>query len=129
LTRRGAEGVPIGAQESTPFEELGEPALGLERNSPRLGILAPCGDVIDRRARDGGGAQRPVRQVAFFQDALTGAALKILNEDYRNQILASVRSTRLGVPDDIAAMVAFLFSDAAYVNGQTILVYGGANLT
>ena len=61
---------------------------------------------------------------------LTGAALRILNEEYRNQILASVRSTRLGVPEDIAGMVAFLFSDdAAYVNGQTILVDGGANLT
>ena len=33
-------------------------------------------------------------------------------------------------PEDIAAMVAFLFSDdGAYVNGQTILVDGGANLT
>src|SRR5476649_1592428 len=39
LTRRRAEGVPVGAQESTPFEELREPALGLERNSPRLRIL------------------------------------------------------------------------------------------
>jgi NAD(P)-dependent dehydrogenase (short-subunit alcohol dehydrogenase family) len=54
---------------------------------------------------------------------LTAAAVKILNEEYRNQILASVRPTRLGVPEDIAAMVAFLLSDdAAYVNGQTILV-------
>jgi NAD(P)-dependent dehydrogenase (short-subunit alcohol dehydrogenase family) len=45
-------------------------------------------------------------------------------------MLASVRSTRLGAPEDIAAMVAFLFSDdGAYVNGQTILVDGGANLT
>jgi NAD(P)-dependent dehydrogenase (short-subunit alcohol dehydrogenase family) len=61
---------------------------------------------------------------------LTGAVLRILNEDYRNQMLASVRSPRLGVPEDIAAMVAFLFSDdGAYVNGQTILVDGGANLT
>jgi NAD(P)-dependent dehydrogenase (short-subunit alcohol dehydrogenase family) len=58
------------------------------------------------------------------------AALRILNEEYRNQMLASVRSTRLGAPEDIAAMVAFLFSDdGAYVNGQTILVDGGANLT
>jgi NAD(P)-dependent dehydrogenase (short-subunit alcohol dehydrogenase family) len=61
---------------------------------------------------------------------LTAAALRILNEDYRKQMLASVRSTRLGAPEDIAAMVAFLFSDdGAYVNGQTILVDGGANLT
>ncbi len=52
----------------------------------------------------------------------------------RNQMmLASVRtgSTRLGAQEDIAAMVAFLFSDSdnLYVNGQTILVDGGANLT
>jgi NAD(P)-dependent dehydrogenase (short-subunit alcohol dehydrogenase family) len=61
---------------------------------------------------------------------LTEAAYKNTNEEYRNQMLASVRSPRLGAPEDIAAMVAFLFSDdAAYINGQTILVDGGANLT
>ena len=51
-------------------------------------------------------------------------------EEYRDEILASVRSNRLGAPEDIAAMVAFLFSDdGAYVTGQTILVDGGANFT
>ena len=59
---------------------------------------------------------------------LTGAALA--NTTDRNEILASVRSNRLGVPEDLAAMVAFLFSDdGAYVTGQTILVDGGANFT
>ena len=58
---------------------------------------------------------------------LTEAAFKNTKEEYRNQMLASVRSPRLGAPEDIAAMVAFLFSDdAAYINGQTILVDGGA---
>jgi NAD(P)-dependent dehydrogenase (short-subunit alcohol dehydrogenase family) len=38
-------------------------------------------------------------------------------------------STRLGEPDDIAAMVAFLFSDdSAWINGQVISVDGGATL-
>jgi NAD(P)-dependent dehydrogenase (short-subunit alcohol dehydrogenase family) len=61
---------------------------------------------------------------------LTKAALKATTEEYRTEILASVRSPRLGAPEDLAAMVAFLFSDdGAYVNGQTILVDGGANLT
>jgi NAD(P)-dependent dehydrogenase (short-subunit alcohol dehydrogenase family) len=61
---------------------------------------------------------------------LTGAALANTTEEYRNDILASVRSHRLGVPEDLAAMVAFLFSDdGAYVTGQTILVDGGANFT
>ena len=61
---------------------------------------------------------------------LTEAAYKYTNEEYRKQMLASVRSPQLGAPEDIASMVAFLFSDdAAYINGQTILVDGGANLT
>jgi NAD(P)-dependent dehydrogenase (short-subunit alcohol dehydrogenase family) len=61
---------------------------------------------------------------------LTPAALANTSEEYRAGILASVRSARLGVPENLAAMVAFLFSDdGAYVNGQTILVDGGANFT
>jgi NAD(P)-dependent dehydrogenase (short-subunit alcohol dehydrogenase family) len=61
---------------------------------------------------------------------LTGAALKATTEEFLKESRASVRSPRLGVPEDIAAMVAFLFSDdGAYINGQTILVDGGANLT
>jgi len=47
--------------------------------------------------------------------------LENTTEEYRNEILASVRANRLGVPEDLAAMVAFLFSDdGAYVTGQTI---------
>jgi len=61
---------------------------------------------------------------------LTKTALRATTEDFRKEILAAVRSPRLGAPEDIAAMVAFLFSDdGAYVNGQTILVDGGAHLT
>jgi NAD(P)-dependent dehydrogenase (short-subunit alcohol dehydrogenase family) len=61
---------------------------------------------------------------------LTGAALTNTTEEYRNEILASVRSPRLGIPEDIGALVAFLFSDdGAYINGQSLLVDGGANFT
>jgi NAD(P)-dependent dehydrogenase (short-subunit alcohol dehydrogenase family) len=42
---------------------------------------------------------------------LTGVALANTTEAYRNEILVSARSPRLGAPEDIAAMVAFLFSD------------------
>ena len=66
------------------------------------------------------GSTRPGRNGKAVADA----------EEYRNEILASVRSNRLGVPEDLAAMVAFLFSDdGAYVTGQTFLVDGGANFT
>lgn len=38
----------------------------------------------------------------------------------------NIRSPRLGIPEDVAAMVRFLVSDgAAYVNGQVIRVDGG----
>jgi NAD(P)-dependent dehydrogenase (short-subunit alcohol dehydrogenase family) len=61
---------------------------------------------------------------------LTKAALANTTEEWRTEILTSVKWPRLGIPEDIAAMVAFLFSDeAAYVNGQTIQVDGGANFT
>jgi len=57
-------------------------------------------------------------------------ALARTTEEHRAEILASVRSPRLGIPNDLAAMVAFLFpDDGAYVNGQTVLVDGGANFT
>ncbi|MGW3601936.1 SDR family NAD(P)-dependent oxidoreductase [Micromonospora sp. NPDC005161] len=61
---------------------------------------------------------------------LTGAALESTTEEFRAQMLATVRSPRLGRPEDLAAMVAFLFSDdGAYVNGQSLLVDGGASFT
>jgi NAD(P)-dependent dehydrogenase (short-subunit alcohol dehydrogenase family) len=61
---------------------------------------------------------------------LTGAALETTTEEFRDQMLATVRSPRLGRPEDLAAMVAFLFSDdGAYINGQSLLVDGGASFT
>lgn len=61
---------------------------------------------------------------------LTGAAMKATTPEWRKSILATVRSPRLGYPEDIASMVAFLMSDdASYINGQSLLVDGGANFT
>jgi NAD(P)-dependent dehydrogenase (short-subunit alcohol dehydrogenase family) len=61
---------------------------------------------------------------------LTDAALRTTTEEYREQILATTRSPRLGKPEDLAAMVAFLFSDdGAYMNGQSLLVDGGVYFT
>jgi NAD(P)-dependent dehydrogenase (short-subunit alcohol dehydrogenase family) len=61
---------------------------------------------------------------------VTPAMREATDEKFRSEILAMVRSPRLGDPADIAAMVAFLFSDdGSYVNGQSILVDGGASFT
>ena len=57
---------------------------------------------------------------------VTSAMTDALNEKQRAMILERVPSKRLGSPDDVAAAVAFLASDAAgYITGQTIHVNGG----
>ena len=49
------------------------------------------------------------------------------NEEFKSTVLALTASTRLGEPEDIAAMVALLFSgDGAWINGQVIAVDGGS---
>lgn len=49
-----------------------------------------------------------------------------LKEEYKDELLKQIPLARLGEPEDIAKMVAFLCSeDASYVTGQTINVDGG----
>lgn len=58
---------------------------------------------------------------------LTEAVREHLTDEYVEQALARVPSTRLGQPDDIAGMVAFLVSDdGQWINGQVFSVNGGA---
>jgi 3-oxoacyl-[acyl-carrier protein] reductase len=54
---------------------------------------------------------------------------KILDENQRASLLASIPLGRLGLPEDVAAAVAFLASPgAAYITGTTIHVNGGMYL-
>jgi len=51
---------------------------------------------------------------------------RVLPEDVRQKILASVPLGRMGKPEDIAAAVKFLVSDdAAYITGHVLSVNGG----
>jgi NAD(P)-dependent dehydrogenase (short-subunit alcohol dehydrogenase family) len=51
-------------------------------------------------------------------------------EEIQKMALAGGRSTRLGEPEDIAAMVALLASkDGEWINGQAIRVCGGASFS
>jgi 3-oxoacyl-[acyl-carrier protein] reductase len=49
-----------------------------------------------------------------------------LSEDQRNLMLGQIPLGRLGAPEEIAALVAFLCSDAAaYITGETVHMNGG----
>jgi len=51
---------------------------------------------------------------------------KVLADDVKEKILASVPLARIGKPEDIAAAVKFLASeDAAYITGHVLAVNGG----
>lgn len=51
---------------------------------------------------------------------------KVLPEEQKQQLLSRIPLGRLGAPEEIASVVAFLASDAgAYISGETIHVNGG----
>ncbi len=57
---------------------------------------------------------------------LTVSALRVIPPESRERQLAELPSPRLGTPEDVGALVAFLCSDdGAWINGQTIRVDGG----
>ena len=54
---------------------------------------------------------------------------KALGDDQREQLMVNIPAARLGSPEDIAATVGFLCSDAAsYITGETIHVNGGMHV-
>ena len=58
----------------------------------------------------------------FIASAMTDA----LNEEQKSKILSGIPLTRMGAPEDIAAAVVYLSSQAgSYVTGQTLHVNGG----
>ncbi|MFO0110448.1 MAG: SDR family oxidoreductase, partial [Alphaproteobacteria bacterium] len=58
----------------------------------------------------------------FIQTAMTDK----LSEEQAKRITDNIPSGRFGTPDDVAAGVVFLASDAAsYITGQTLHINGG----
>jgi NAD(P)-dependent dehydrogenase (short-subunit alcohol dehydrogenase family) len=60
---------------------------------------------------------------------LTDKIQQALDPKFRDMALRGSKSPRLGRPEDIAAMVAFLMSDdGEWINGQVLSVDGGATM-
>ncbi|KAB8144540.1 3-oxoacyl-[acyl-carrier-protein] reductase [Chloroflexia bacterium SDU3-3] len=58
----------------------------------------------------------------YIATELTG----VLSDQVKAEIMAGIPLARLGQPEDVAALVCFLASDAAsYITGQTLAVDGG----
>jgi len=55
---------------------------------------------------------------------------KLLYEGREDEVASAYPLARLGIPDDVAAAVAFLASsEAAWITGQTLVIDGGVTLT
>ena len=71
-------------------------------------------------------ARRNITANALAPGYIITSMVEELSENLRSQVLARVPMGRLGTPEDIAGLVAFLCSDeASYITGQVIRVDGG----
>ena len=104
--------------------------VGLRGNAGQANYAASKAGVIGMTkslARELAGRGITVNAVApgFIATDMTAA----LSEEQRAHALERIASGRLGEPEDVAALAAFLASeDAAYITGQVICVDGGLTL-
>jgi NAD(P)-dependent dehydrogenase (short-subunit alcohol dehydrogenase family) len=120
LVARGGGAIVYSSSGAAFSGEPERPAYAMAKN----GMHALMRHVASRWGKEGVRAN-----VIAIGLVLTETIEQTLEPAFMEQILAMMRSPRLGHPDDIAAMVAFLMSSAgAYINGQVISVDGGATM-
>ena len=101
------------------------------RPAPNIGIygLSKAGDIYltEQLAVELG---PKVRVNAVAPAVVKTVFARALYEGREDEVTARYPLGRLGVPEDVAATVAFLLSDqAAWITGQTIVLDGGTMLT
>jgi 3-oxoacyl-[acyl-carrier protein] reductase len=66
---------------------------------------------------------------AVAPGTIDGETVRELAGDRVDELASEIPAGRLGHPEEVAALVAWLLSDeSSYVNGATLLVDGGAAL-
>lgn len=101
--------------------------VGMKGNAGQVNYAASKAGLIGLTkslAKELGSRYVTVNAVApgFIETSMT----KALSEDAKGQLTDAITIPRLGTPQDVAALVAFLASDAAgYITGQVIPVDGG----
>ena len=71
-------------------------------------------------------ATRNITANALAPGYIITAMVEELSEELKGQVLARIPMGRLGTPEDIAGIAAFLCSDeASYITGQVIGIDGG----
>lgn len=110
---------------STHSPPIGRDSAPVAYSSSKAGVNAMCRHVASRWGPEGIRCNTVAPGVV-----LTETAKAVMPQEFIDELKAGLRSTRLGVPTDIAGVVAFLLSDdGAWVNGQVWGVNGGAYLT
>jgi NAD(P)-dependent dehydrogenase (short-subunit alcohol dehydrogenase family) len=117
LLERGGGSIVYTSSAAVWAGEPERPAYAMTKGG--LGPLVR--HVASRWGREG------IRANAIAPGPTVGADMDaMLPAEYKQQMLATLRHRRLGRPEDIAAMVAFLISDEGeWINGQEIRVDGG----
>lgn len=65
--------------------------------------------------------------IATAMTAATASRVGMSTEDHQEKVASNTPLRRVGLPEEVASVIAFLASDdASYVSGQTLYINGGA---
>jgi NAD(P)-dependent dehydrogenase (short-subunit alcohol dehydrogenase family) len=117
LATRGA--IVCTSSDASTMGEPQRPAYA----AAKAGVNAVVCHVATRWGKQG------IRATAICPFAMSAGVRANLDEAFLRQVGGVTHSTHLAEPEEIAGLVAFLFSDdAGYVNGQIWSINGGAYL-